>query len=144
MIKQHVKKIQRRHIREIVVYGMVGITALVVQDLIYWAAHHYYGVFPSVAMILGNIGGMFIAYVGHIKFTFKKERYSKREFVKFVITSGIGLLINVGGVRFITKVLLLSPVWGLAPTLVTPFITFLISKFWAFRVKKPVVKALHK
>ena len=79
-----------------------------------------------------------------LKIIEKKERYSKREFVKFVITSGLGLLINVGGVRFITKVLLLSPVWGLAPTFVTPFITFLISKFWAFRVKKPVVKALHK
>lgn len=139
MIKNHVKKIHRHHIRELMVYGVVGITALGVQDLIYWVAHRYYGVFPSVSMIMGNIGGMFVAYVGHIKFTFKKERYSKREFLKFVITSGIGLLINVGGVRFITKVLLLSPAWGLAPTFVTPFITFLVSKFWAFRVKKPTV-----
>ncbi len=135
MIKQHVKIAHHKHIREILVYGMVGIAALIVQDLIYWFAHRN-GVFPSVAMILGNIGGMFIAYFGHIKYTFKKERYSKREFAKFVITSGIGLLINVGGVRFITKVLLLSPTWGLIPTFITPFITFLISKFWAFRVKK--------
>lgn len=135
MIKQHVKSAHRKHLREILVYGMVGVAALIVQDAIYWLAHRN-GMFPSVAMILGNVGGMFVAYFGHIKYTFKKERYSKREFAKFVITSGIGLLINVGGVRFITKVLLLSPTWGLVPTFITPFITFLISKFWAFRVKQ--------
>ena len=133
MIKQHVKKIKRRHVREVLVYGAVGISALIIQDLIYWIAHRYFGVFPSVAMILGSIGGMLIAYVGHIKYTFKKHRYSKREFVKFLVTSMIGMAINVGGVRFITKVLLLSPDWGLAPTLIAPFVTFLISKFWAFR-----------
>jgi hypothetical protein len=53
--------------------------------------------------------------------------------MKFLVTSIIGMAINVGGVRFITKVLLLSPDWGLAPTLIAPFVTFLISKFWAFR-----------
>lgn len=136
MIKQHVKQVKRKHIREIMIYGFVGIAALIVQDAIYWLAHRN-GVFPSVAMIMGNVGGMFVAYFGHIKYTFKKERYSKREFVKFFITSAIGLMINVGGVRFITKVLLLTPAWGLLPTFITPFITFLISKFWAFRVKKP-------
>lgn len=133
MIKQHVKRIKRRHVREVLVYGAVGISALIVQGLIYWIAHRYFSVFPSVAMILGSMGGMFIAYVGHIKYTFKKHRYSKHEFMKFLVTSMIGMVINVGAVRFITKVLLLSPDWGLAPTLIAPFVTFLISKFWAFR-----------
>jgi putative flippase GtrA len=133
MIRHHVKKIKRRHIREILVYGIVGVSALVVQDLLYWVAHRYFAVFPSVAMMLGTLAGMVVAYFGHIKFTFKKHRYSKSEFVKFVVTALIGLVINVGGVRFITKVLFLSPSWGLAPTFVTPVITFIISKFWAFR-----------
>ena len=132
MIKQHVIK-QRKHIREVLVYGAVGIAALVVQDVIYWICHRYLGIFPSVAMIFGSIGGMIVAYLGHVKYTFKKHRYSKREMAKFLITSMIGMAINVGGVRFITKVLLLSPAWGLAPTFVAPFVTFVISKFWAFR-----------
>ena len=133
MIHQHVKRIKRRHIRELVVYGVVGISALVVQDLLYWALHHYLGVFPSLSMLAGNIAGMFVAYFGHIKFTFRKHRYSKREFTKFLITSLIGLVINVAGVRLITKVLMLAPAFGVIPTFITPVITFLISKFWAFR-----------
>lgn len=133
MIKEHVRKIKRHHIREVLVYGLVGIAALVVQDLIYWVMHRYFAVFPSVAMILGNFGGMFVAYYGHIRFTFKKRRYSRSEFVKFMVVSGVGLCVNVGGVRIITKVLMLSPSWGLLPTFITPFITFLINKFWAFR-----------
>jgi putative flippase GtrA len=75
MIKQHVKN-RRKHIREVIVYGMVGVSALVVQDIIYWVCHHYFGVFPSIAMIIGSAGGMLIAYFGHVKYTFKKHRYS--------------------------------------------------------------------
>ena len=133
MIHQHVKRIRRKHVKEIMVYGIVGVTALIVQDLIYYCLHKYFGVFPSVSMIFGNFGGMLVSYYGHIKFTFKKHRFSKREFSKFVVTSFIGLCINVGGVRILTKVFMLSPEYGLIPTLVSPFVTFLISKFWAFR-----------
>ena len=133
MIHQHVKRIKRQHIREVVIYGIVGVMAVLVQDSLYWLLHRYFQVYPSVSMILGNLGGMVVGYLGHIKFTFKKSRSSKREFSKYLITSLIGLSLNVGGVRIITKVLQLSPLWGILPTFVTPFITFLISKFWAFR-----------
>lgn len=133
MIHQHVKKIKRKHIREIAIYGMVGLTALFFQDLVYWVSHRYFHVFPSVSMILGSTVGMFVAYYGHIKFTFKRHRFSKREFTKFMITSMIGLCINVGGVRILTKVFMLAPEYGVIPTFITPFISFLISKFWAFR-----------
>ena len=83
MIKQHVKKIKRRHVREVLVYGAVGISALIIQDLIYWIAHRYFGVFPSVAMVLGSIGGMFVAYVGHIKYTFKKQIELKFKWIRY-------------------------------------------------------------
>lgn len=133
MIKQHVQRIYaNKHFREMLIYGFVGIAALVVQDLIYLIAPHF-GVYPTVAMIIGNFAGMFIAYFGHTKFTFKKHRFSKREFIKFGVTSCVGLIINAGGVRIITKVLMLDHLWGLIPTFISPIVTFLISKFWAFR-----------
>lgn len=135
MIKEHVKTIQKnQHLREILIYGVVGISALIAQDIIFLLGPSF-GVYPTVAMIVGNLVGMFISYYGHSKFTFQKSRYSKREFIKFAITSMVGLVINAGSVRIITKVLMLDHTWGLLPTFITPIITFLISKFWAFRVK---------
>jgi len=129
MIHQHVKKIKRKHIREIVIYGMVGLTALFFQDVVYWILHRHFGVFPSVSMILGSFVGMAISYYGHVKFTFKKHRFSKREFTKFIVTSAIGICINVGGVRILTKVFMLSPEYGVIPTFITPLVTFLIRAF---------------
>lgn len=135
MIKNHVKSLHHnQHVREMIIYGIVGIGALVVQDIIFLVTPSF-GVYPTVAMILGNFAGMFVSYYGHSKFTFKKEKYSKREFIKFAITALIGLLINAGSVRIITKIFMLDHTWGLLPTFITPVITYLISKFWAFRVK---------
>lgn len=136
MIKRHVRKLyQNKHTREIMIYGIVGICSLIVQDILFIALSHY-GMFPTVAMIIGNFTAMFVSYYGHSKFTFKKHKFSKREFVKFTITSTIGLILNAGGVRLITKVFMMNHLWGLLPTFITPIVTFLISKFWAFREKK--------
>ena len=132
-MKKIIKRINRKHVREIMVYGMVGGVAWVFQTLIYFMCIRL-RVFPSIAMFAGNLGGLVVAYFGHIRFTFQKtHRFSRREFSKFMITSFIGLCINVGGVRLITKVLLLDPHYGVIPTIFTPGITFLISKFWAFK-----------
>lgn len=135
MIKKHVKRAaSNKHIRELVIYGIVGIAALVIQDIIYWAGHRYWGIYPTVAMMLGTTVGMFVSYFGHTKFTFQKtHRFSHSEFVKFAVTAGVGLVINAGGVRVITKVFMMSPEWGLLPTFIAPIITFVISKFWAFK-----------
>jgi putative flippase GtrA len=133
MIHQHVKLVKHKQVREIIIYGLVGLSSLIIQDIIYWTFHRYFGIFPSVAMIIGTVGGMLNAYIGHVKFTFQKHRFSRREFTKFMLTSGVGLCCNVVAVRILTKVFLLSPEWGLLPTLITPIITFLISKFWAFK-----------
>ncbi len=128
-----IRKIHRRHAIEIFIYLLVGGTAWVVQTSVYIIAMRA-SIFPSVAMILGNLCGVFVAYFGHVKFTFKKaHRFSRREFIKYFVTGAFGLCINVLGVRLITKVLLLNPVYAIIPTVLTPGVTFLISKFWAFK-----------
>ena len=130
-----IKKIKRHHLREIAVYGVVGGGAWVVQTIIFLLMVKMQ-IFPSVGMILGTLGGFLVSYFGHTHLTFRKtHRFSHTEFMKFMVTSVIGLCINVGGVRVITKVLLLDPLYGIIPTIFTPFVTFLISKFWAFKGK---------
>jgi putative flippase GtrA len=132
-MRRVIKKVQRRHIREVVVYGFVGGSAWVIQTLFFVLCIHFH-VFPSISMMIGNFAGFIVAYFGHIRFTFRKShKFSHSEFMKFMVTSAIGLMINVGSVRFIIKVLELDPHYGIIPTIFTPGITFLISKFWAFK-----------
>lgn len=132
MTRIYKPKLRIRHLREIFIYTMVGASAWLVQSLIF-ILNLEFKVYPSIAMILGNFMGMIISYCGHITFTFKNQRFSRRGLIKFTITSLIGLSINVLGVRLITKILLLNPHFAIIPTLFTPLITFLISKFWVFK-----------
>lgn len=132
-MKAIIKKIELRHAVEAFTYLLVGGSAWVVQTIIYVLLLRIH-IFPSVAMIIGTFAGMFVSYFGHTKFTFKKtHKFSHTEFIKFAVTSMVGLGINVSGVRIITKILILNPHYGIIPTIFTPAVTFLISKFWAFK-----------
>lgn len=132
-MKKVVKKIKKHHIREVIVYGMVGSCSWIVQTVIYVLLVRIF-VFPSIAMILGNFGGLIVSYMGHTRFTFQKaNKFTHKDFIKFFVTSLIGLGVNVSGVRIITKVLVLNPHYAIIPTIFTPGLTFLISKFWVFR-----------
>lgn len=122
----------KRHLIEVVIYGLVGVIAWSCQTTLYILLVDI-KIFPSVAMIFGYLGGFIVAYLGHVKYTFKKERFHHKEFTKYFIVAAIGLVLNVSMVRIITKVLLLNPKLAIIPTLITPLITFLISKFWAFK-----------
>lgn len=132
-MKKIIKKVHRRHAIELLTYGFVGGGAFVVQTIVYFMALRIH-IFPSISMILGNFAGMIFAYFGHVKFTFKRtHKFSHKEFIKYVLTAIIGLCINVLVVRVMTKVFYIDPKFAVLPTLLTPAITFFISKFWAFR-----------
>jgi putative flippase GtrA len=132
-MRRVIRKVRRHHIREVVVYGLVGGSAWIVQTILFVLCINLH-IFPSISMMIGCFSGMVVAYFGHIRFTFRKShKFSHSEFIKFLVTSGVGFIINVGGVRFIIKVLELDPHYGIIPTIFTPGITFLISKFWAFK-----------
>lgn len=124
---------KQKYAIEILTYLLVGGSAWVVQTIFYIILLKV-RVFPSVAMIIGTVCGMFVSYFGHTKYTFKKtHKFSHSEFIKFGATSLAGLFINVSSVRVITKVLHLHPHYAIIPTIFTPAVTFLISKFWAFK-----------
>src|SRR3990167_6152946 len=132
-MRKLIKKVKRRHAIEIFTYGCVGGASWVVQTIMYVALMKIH-IFPSVSMIIGNFSGFIVSYFGHVRFTFKRtHRFSHTEFIKFSITSIIGLCINVSGVRIITKIFHLHPGYAIIPTIFTPGITFLISKLWAFK-----------
>lgn len=127
------KMIKSRHMMELCKYGLVGGSAWIVQSIVYLVLVRL-SIFPSIGMVIGTILGFIVSYFGHTKFTFQKDhKFSRNEFIKSIITSFIGLACNIGGVRLITKVLMLNPDYAILPTIFTPLITFLISKYWAFK-----------
>ena len=118
---------------QIVIYGIVGGVAWITQTISYIIGLRL-KIYPSIAMIIGNCFGMIIAYQGHVKFTFKRNhKFSHSEFIKFTISSLLGLCFNIISVRTITKILKVDPHYAIIPTLLTPIITFLLSKLWTFK-----------
>jgi putative flippase GtrA len=141
------KTIKSKAFKEVYIYGLVGMSALAIQDVFYIlimsfhdhiACSNFYcdqvkNHLAVIAMFLGNLSGMFVSYEGHNKFTFKKEKKCYKEFIKFSITSGIGLAFNLISTYFLINILHLDHKFGLIPTFIAPAITYTISKFWVFK-----------
>ncbi len=132
-MKQIIKSIKNRHLRQLCIYGLVGIFALILQILIYIVLCHT-KIYSLIATIISSFVGMIVAYRGHVKFTFeKKHQFNKKEFIKYTITSILGMLFNVISVHFLVNIKKFHPDIGIIPMMLTPAITFIINKFWAFK-----------
>ena len=128
------KRVKKKHLREIFIYGLVGLSALGTQSLIYILLARG-GMTALLATIAGNSCGMLVSYFGHTIFTFKKtHKFSRKEFVKFIITNITGLALNSLFAVLLVDVMHTHYSTVLYPqAFITPLVTFLISKFWVFK-----------
>ena len=132
-MKKIIKKIKRHHIKQVIIYGIVGVVAFIVQASFYLILCRLH-MYPVYATIIGCSAGMLVGYKGHTKYTFEKtHKFSHKEFIKYLITSLIGLAINSVGVYVLVTLLKYHSDMGIIPMIIAPVITFLISKFWAFK-----------
>lgn len=132
-MKQIIKKVKLHHVRQIAIYGVVGLTALAAQSVSYLILCDIH-ISPLLANVVGNVLGMILSYHGHTRYTFaRKHRFERAEFMKYGATSLIGLGISSLGIYIVVHLLKLNSSLGVIPMALTPGITFLISKFWAFR-----------
>jgi len=93
------------------------------------------GVGPILASLAGYALGVGVSYFGNSRFTFRRPALHAPQFVRFATISLTGLAINLGTVWVATHTLG-WPLWlALVPVvLLVPTATFVMSKFWAFRV----------
>ena len=132
-MKQIIKSIKSRHLKQLCIYGVVGICALILQMLIYIVLCQI-KIHPLIATIISSFIGMIFAYKGHVKFTFEKaHQFNKKEFIKYTITSIIGMLFNAISVYFLVNIKRCHPDIGIVPMMLTPALTFVVNKFWAFK-----------
>lgn len=132
-MRQIIKKVRLHHVRQVAIYGVVGLTALAAQMVAYLLLCDVH-VAPLLANVVGNGLGMVLSYHGHTRYTFaRNHRFEQAEFMKYCATSLIGLGVSSLGIYIVVHVLKLNSSLGIIPMVLTPGVTFLISKFWAFR-----------
>jgi putative flippase GtrA len=122
-------------IREINTFVVVGATATACQYAGSLAAQHWLGVGPILASLCGYALGVLVSYFGNSRFTFRRPALHGPQFVRFATISLTGLAINLTIVWVATHSLG-WPLWlAMVPVvLLVPTATFVMSKFWAFRL----------
>ena len=122
-------------IREINVFVLVGLAATATQVVVSLGAQRWLGLGPLAASVVGYAGSVGVSYLGNSLFTFRRPALHGPQFARFATISLTGLGINLGTVFLCTHALG-WPLWlALVPVvLVVPASTFVMSKFWAFRI----------
>ena len=132
-MKTIIKKIKHHHIKQVAIYGIVGVVALVVQTVLYMVLCRLH-MYPLYAIIIGCSAGMVVGYIGHTRYTFTRtHKFSHKEFIKYVATALFSLAFNSSSVYILVAVLKYHSDIGIIPMIIAPALTFLISKFWVFK-----------
>jgi putative flippase GtrA len=123
------------HLAEVAIFIVVGVAATACQYVGSLAAQRWLGLGPILASLAGYALGVCVSYFGNSRFTFRRPALHGPQFVRFATISLTGLAINLTIVWAATH-LLGWPLWvALVPVvLLVPAATFMMSKFWAFRV----------
>jgi putative flippase GtrA len=125
-------------IREINVFVLVGVLATATQVGMSLAAQRWLGAEAMVASLIGYAGSVGVSYFGNSRFTFRRPALSGAQFAKFATISLAGLAINLAVVFVCTHGLGWALWMAMIPVvMVVPASTFVMSKFWAFRVAAP-------
>lgn len=120
--------------REVNLFIVVGVVATACNYAAAMAAQRYFAVGPLAAGVVGYASAVGVSYFGNALLTFRRPALHGPQFVRFMTISLAGLALNLALV-FIGARLLGWPLWrALIPVvLIVPAVTFVMSKFWAFR-----------
>jgi putative flippase GtrA len=118
---------------QLIRFGIVGITANIINNGLYFIFYHYLNIEPILANFLGFCIAVFVSYFGNCFYAFRSGGFNHRELVKFIISALIGLGLNSLVVWLITHALQLKGYVAI-PLMIfaTPIVTFLIAKYWVF------------
>ena len=126
--------------REILTYAVVGGIAILMQNLCYWLCYHYLLLNPPLAMFMAKILGVSLSYLGHFKYTFQQRKHMLNIILKHIAVTIFGFIFAVGGVQILTGILKLNPLWGIAISVISSLINYLLTKFWTFRAHSVMAK----
>ncbi|MGH6956209.1 MAG: GtrA family protein [Caulobacteraceae bacterium] len=121
--------------REAPVFVVVGLAATACHYVTALAAHRFLGLEPMSATLCGYLASVGVSYLGNSRFTFRRPALHGPQFARFVSVSLAGLAVNEGVIFAASRIFGLPMREALIPVvIVVPAFTFVLSKFWAFRV----------
>lgn len=120
-------------LRQLGWFAVVGVTATATHTCAALVAHHYAGLAPLTANLVGYASAVMISYLGNARLTFGRPAADKAQFVRFIVISLLALGLNQLSVYYCTQVIGWPFAWALAiVAVIVPLFTFVMSKLWAF------------
>ena len=117
-------------------FALVGLGATLVHVLTYAGSIELWGVAPLSANAIGFALSVNVSYLGHRSWTFRGVPAGAvgASLARFWVVALIGFALNSMLVHLVTGVFGLAYGWAI-PLIAgaTPLVTFILSKFWAFR-----------
>jgi len=125
-------------LKQVAKFGTVGLFATATHAGVYALCAGLFGIDPLLANLVAFVTAFSISFAGHVHWTFKQEGYASSakasKLVKFLVIALLGLVLNSIFTWIIVGHWRLHYLWAVTPMLsVTPLVTFLLSKRWAFR-----------
>jgi len=134
-----------QHLVELILFGIVGLSATIVHYVIALWAIGNFGVPVWRANIIAFLSAVPVSYFGHAFLTFSAGRYGRENHVtrssalRFFLLALAGFAVNEVSVVVLTYYFDIPPRIGILATLVfVAVLLFLLSKFWAYRGHRPV------
>lgn len=136
IIRQRFNPVHQAYFWQIVRYGLAGLVLTAMMSAVYLVIVTFTATLPAVAVTVATALTAVVGYFVHGRFSFRgfgDRGNAGRRFMRFLITTGIGYLLNVAFVIVIIDILHL-PAWlpPVAFCTVTPMVAFLLCRSWVF------------
>jgi putative flippase GtrA len=118
-------------------FGVVGFSASIVNFVIVIFLVELFHMYPLLANLFAFFTAFIVSYIGHRYWTFahKDHRFIKC-MPKFFITALLSLTVSEGLYYFMLRYKVSYEIGLLLVIVIVAFLSFTLSKFWAFRVSQ--------
>ncbi|MEA3034131.1 MAG: hypothetical protein QOG84_1337 [Sphingomonadales bacterium] len=122
---------------QLVRFGLVGAFSTLVYAAVYWPLATFVFPYPVMAVPIAFGIALVSGFPLHSRWSFEghgADERSRATQIRFALTQTLGLLLNMVFTWVLTGPLFRGPTWWpLVPAvLITPFLTFLINRYWVF------------
>lgn len=129
---------KNKHLKKIRTFGKYSIFSVIatLTDLLFlYILTEFVGIYYLFSVKLSYIAGMFVAFFGNKKFTFKKtEKKTTHQFIDFLVISIIDICMHVIFVKILTEYLGLWYIFSKILTVIIIFVgKYFLHKKIAFR-----------